>query len=64
MDQITRCYIMTNDQYTLITSDNTQPNSIHGKIACGWILQGFNPKVMTRSSQGHGKVKSTQNRLK
>ena len=45
MDQITRCYILTNDQYTLITSDNTQPHSIHGKIGLGWISQGCNLKV-------------------
>ena len=64
MDQIARCYILTNDQYTLITSDNTQHNSIHVEIGRGWISQGCNPKVMARSSQGHGKVKSTQNRLK
>ena len=41
------------------------PNpSIHREIGWGWISQCCNPKVMARSSQCHGKVKSTQKRWK
>ena len=62
MDQKTK-RLSCLDQWLVLQINlmNSNP-STHGDMSWGWASQGYYPKVMTRSSQGHRKVKSAPNR--
>ena len=64
MDQITK-RVSCLDQWLVLQIHVMNPNrSTHGDMSSGWASQGYYPKVMTMSSQGHMKVKSAPNRRK
>ena len=63
MDQITK-RLSCLDQWLVLQIHLMNPNrSTCGDMRWGWASQGYYPKVMPRSDQGHGKVKSALNSL-
>ena len=62
MDQM-RKRLSCLDQWLVLQIHLMNPNpSTHGDMGWCWASQGYYPKVMTMSSQGHRKVKSASNR--
>ena len=62
IDQIAHWYyILTNGQYTLITSDKAQPKYT---FVVKWVVVGFRRVVTPRSWQGRLKVMARSNQLK
>ena len=61
MDQMTK-RVSCLDQCLVLQIHWMNPNpSTCGDMGWGWASQGYYPKVMTRSSQGHREVKSAPN---
>ena len=62
IDQMTK-RLSCLDQWLVLQTHLINPNpSTHGDMGWGWASQGYYPKVITGSSQGHREVKSALNR--
>ena len=62
IDQITK-RLSCLDQWLVLQIHLMNPNpSTCGDMGWGWASQGYYPKVIPRSDQGHRKVKSALNR--